>query len=145
MSRKVINRRSFLSRVGGAALAGSSLAIISGSRASAYDRDPTDPGAGQRPGSGLTDHDTRDRAGYGQGISDRDTGANADRAGHGRGTVSGTVTQPGGSTAPQSGRPLINDSDPTDPQGQGRGPAPAITDRDTGPGADAQGHGRGPR
>lgn len=145
MSRKVLNRRSFLRRVGGAALAGGSLAVISGSRAAAYDRDPTDPGAGRRAPSGLTDHDGRDRAGNGVGISDRDTGPNADRAGQGRGSVNGTVTRPGGSNQPWSGQPLVNDNDPTDPQGRGRGPAPPITDRDTGPGADASGHGRGPR
>ena len=107
-----VNRRSFLARVGGAALlAGGALSLVSTGEAQAItDRDPTDPvGRGRR----CTDRDPSDPVGRGRwcrggrrrgytGITDRDP---TDRPGYGRGRR----------------RRSITDNDPSDPVGRGRG------------------------
>ena len=83
--KKRLNRRSFMSRVAGAAIvAGGATATITGqAQAQNY--------------TGRTDNDTganADQAGHGRGtatgrqtgITDGDSGTHADRAGYGRGT-----------------------------------------------------------
>ena len=68
-----LSRRSFLSRVAGAAVAtGAAGAVTGGTLAQNY--------------TGRTDSDPNDSVGYGRtGISDSDSGPNRDRAGYGRG------------------------------------------------------------
>jgi hypothetical protein len=90
-----LNRRSFLARVAGGAVAGA-FATASGTPAFAQitDRDPTDPaGRGRGGGSGITDRDPTDPAGRGRGggsgITDSDTGQGSDPAGRGRGAAGG--------------------------------------------------------
>ncbi len=119
-----VNRRSFLARVGGAAvLAGGGLALFGPTEAEAQryctDRDPYDPvGRGRRCRrrrryTGITDRDPSDPAGYGRGwrrrrrytgITDRDP---YDPVGNGRGR--------------RRRRRYVTDSDPYDPVGRGRG------------------------
>jgi len=113
-----LNRRSFLRRVAGGAAAAGALGVIGG-EARAWQTGPY------------------------TGVTDSDSGAHADNAGHGRGpggNNSGQAAQPqpgqtgysdsdSGANADPSGagrrgRPVqtgITDSDPTDPYGQGRG------------------------
>jgi S1-C subfamily serine protease len=90
--KSFINRRSFMTRVSGLALAGGSLATVTGCATGiAYtgvsDTDPTDPvGYGR---TGLTDADPVDPVGRGRGrsngITDADAGQGADPVGRGRG------------------------------------------------------------
>ena len=99
-----ISRRSFLGRVAGGAIAGGAALTVLGETAHAQvsDRDPSDA-----PGRGYT------------GVTDNDSGSNADRANHGRGRQSG-----------------ITDHDPGDPPGNGRGRLPdgaALFRADIGP------------
>ncbi|MBC7986966.1 MAG: twin-arginine translocation signal domain-containing protein [Sphingomonadaceae bacterium] len=134
-ARRRLDRRSFLGRVAGGAVAmGGTLSLLGG-KAHAYqltDCDPTDPSGGGRTGrSGVTDSDPTDRSGCGRGtgqhttpsssgnqtytgVTDADSGPGADRGGYGRG--GGAVTQ----------------QQPT-----------AVTDSDTGAYADPVGRGRG--
>ena len=162
-ARRKLNRRSFLARVAGGAVAAGALGTIGGAAR-----------AGQTgPYTGITDSDSgsyADNAGHGRGpggnaygqpqqpaqpqsgytgYSDSDSGANADRSGHGR-----------------RGRPIqtgITDSDPSDPYGQGRGTGggfvrggirqpdgsyrwyTGVTDSDSGANRDPYGYGRGGR
>ena len=89
-----ISRRSFLTRVAGGAIAGGAALTILGESAEAgqvSDRDPSDPAGRGR--TGITDNDSgnnADRAGHGRGgrrsgITDNDRGRSADPAGNGRG------------------------------------------------------------
>jgi hypothetical protein len=124
VTRKV-SRRSFMASVGATA-GGGALALVNGrAEAQVTDGDPTDPvGRGRGTASPQPG-----------GITDSDTGAGADPAGHGRGPRS-----PSGVTDSDTGSGA-------DPVGQGRGPrsaAPGLTDSDSGSGADPVGHGRGP-
>jgi hypothetical protein len=108
-----VNRRSFLSRVAGAAfLGGTAIALVSGEEAGAItDRDPYDP-VGRGRGRRCTDRDPGDPVGRGRwcrgggrrgwtGITDRDP---YDRPGYGRGRR----------------RRHYTDNDPYDPVGRGR-------------------------
>jgi hypothetical protein len=87
MNSKTLNRRSFLGRVTGGALAASgALVLVAGPGSGhATDRDPTDPAthviwppSPSRPHTGLTDQDRGDAAGFGNGapaytgVTDRD-------------------------------------------------------------------------
>src|SRR5262245_31129459 len=107
--KKRLNRRSFMSRVAGAAvIAGSAAGVVTGeARAQNY--------------TGHTDRDSgsnADRAGYGRtGVTDRDSGNGADRAGYGRGGQSGVSDSDSGQYA--------------DPAGRGRGSS-GLTDNDSG-------------
>src|SRR6185503_5684119 len=113
-----LNRRSFLGRVAGGAVAAGALGIIGG-EAKAWQTGPY---------TGVTDNDSgsyADNAGHGRGpggnangqpaqpqnnqtgYSDSDSGANADPSGGGR-----------RGQRPNTG---ITDGDPTDPYGQGHG------------------------
>jgi hypothetical protein len=156
-----LNRRSFLRRVAGGAVATGALGVIGG-EARAWQTGPY---------TGVTDQDSgshADNAGHGRGpggnssgqpaqpqpgqtgYSDSDSGANADPSGGGR---RGRPTQTG-----------ITDSDPTDPYGQGRGTGgtrtrngvqrrpdgsyatySGITDADSGATRDPSNYGRGGR
>ena len=92
--KKQLNRRSFFRRIaGGAILGGAAISLITGSQASATDRDPSDP-------AGVTDHDSNDAPGHGRGAGYTAHDSN-DVAGHGRG--------------PRT------DHDSNDAQGHGRG------------------------
>jgi hypothetical protein len=148
------------SALGGGALSlvlGKSFAQTPLSRTCLTDTDTTDrPEYGTR--TGLTDTDSSDRAERGTltrrtdsdahdpanrgrswrcgartGVSDSDTGANADRAGYGRG---GRASNTG-----------VADSDTADRPGFGRGAGgrTGVTDNDSGPTADSAGRGRGSR
>lgn len=126
-----LNRRSFLFTVaGGAITAGGALGIVSDEARALQvtDCDPSDP-AGR--GSGRTPR---------TGVTDSDSGGNADRGGCGRGTRPPTGSAQPGSTG-------ITDSDPTDRAGYGRGSrgggGTGVSDADTGANADRGGHGRG--
>ncbi len=107
-----LSRRSFIGRVaGGAIVGGAALTVLGASTASAQ----------------VTDHDPTDSPGHGRGnITDGDSGARADQAGHGRGPR----------------RRSCSDQDSGDSAGHAsHGP----TDGDTGGNADAAHCGRGPR
>jgi len=108
-----LSRRSFLARVAGGAVAGGAALTVLGETAQAgqTDTDPGDPVGGGRTG-----------------VTDNDSGSNADRAGYGRGRR----------------RSGITDGDPGDPVGNGRGRS-GITDNDRGSHADPAGNGRGRR
>ncbi|HEV2818428.1 MAG TPA: hypothetical protein VGW40_14545 [Allosphingosinicella sp.] len=123
--RRKLNRRSFFGQVAGGAAAAGALGVIGGTaRASA-------------------------QTGPYTGVTDNDSGAHADNAGHGRGAGGNAWGQPaqpqGGQTGysdsdsgpgadpsgggrrgqrPQTG---ITDGDPTDPYGQGQGTSGART------------------
>ena len=90
--RRKLSRRSFMGRIVGGTVATGALALVGGgqARAQVTDQDPNDP-AGQGRGSG--------------GVTDSDSGSNADPAGRGRG-----------------GGRATGDSDPTDPAGYARNP-----------------------
>src|SRR5688572_15543472 len=122
-----ISRRSFLGRVAGGALVGGAALTVLGESAQAVqsDNDPTD--ASGRGYTGVTDNDSgsnADRAGHGRsrrsGLTDNDTGSNADAAGNGRGRrTSGVTDNDTGSNA--------------DPAGNGRGRrTTGLTDNDSG-------------
>jgi hypothetical protein len=155
-----VNRRSFLGKVAGGAVAAGALGIIGG-EARAWQTGPY---------TGVTDSDSgshADNAGHGRGpggnaygqpaqpqnnqtgYSDSDSGANADPSGGGR-----------RGRRPQTG---LTDSDPTDPFGQGRGTSgngardgrrredgsyaqyTGLTDADSGANRDPSNYGRGSR
>lgn len=106
---KRLSRRSFISRVAGAAAATGALAVVGGCAAT-----PGTPGY-----TGLTDNDggpNQDRENMGRGsrsysgITDSDSGYYQDAAGNGRGT------QRQGSSGPTG----LNDVDISDPAGNGR-------------------------
>lgn len=89
-----LNRRSFLGQVAGATAGGALLVL--GGKAEAFqttdnDVGPTrDPASGGRGRSNINDSDPTDQVGNGRGprhlrCTDADRGANADRAGQGRG------------------------------------------------------------
>jgi len=102
-----LNRRSFFRQVAGGAVAAGALGVIGG-EARAWQTGPY------------------------TGVTDNDSGGNADNAGHGRG--------PGGNA---SGHPQgVTDSDVYDPSGAGRGGGTGYSDSDSGPGADPSGRGR---
>lgn len=115
-TRRHLTRRSFLARVSGGLVAGGALALIDGA-----------PRA-------------RAQTGPFTGVTDSDSGAAADNAGHGRGPGGNRYGQPpqpqrqtgysdsdSGPNADPSGagrrgvRTGVTDSDPTDPYGNGRG------------------------
>jgi hypothetical protein len=132
-----ISRRSFLTRVAGGAIAGGAALTILGESAEAgqvSDRDPTD--AAGRGYTGVTDNDSgsnADRAGHGRGrrrtgITDNDRGAGADAAGYGRGRRRSGITDN------DTGRNA-------DPAGNGRGRR-NCSDSDSGTYADPAGRGR---
>ena len=125
-----INRRSFMSRIiGGAALSGTALSLVTGqASAQSYtgrsDSDPSDRSGYGHNQTGVSDRDSTDLANQGRnqtGVSDRDS---TDLANQGRN---------------QTGR---SDSDSTDLANQGRGTG--CTDSDSGEGADRVSHGRCP-
>jgi hypothetical protein len=98
MPSRRLNRRSFFSRIAGAGVlaAGSTLLALQPRRASATDRDPSDPAS---PSTGVTDRDPTDAAGRGRGTGGRPGGGVTDRdptdaAGRGRG--GGTGGRPSG-------------------------------------------------
>lgn len=88
-----LSRRSFMARVVGGAVAGGGALVVLGGRASAVQITDADTGPNSDPANrtGLTDSDSGDRAGNGQGsrrsrpCTDSDTGPNSDQAGNGRG------------------------------------------------------------
>lgn len=103
--------------------------------------------------TGITDHDTganADRAGYGRtGVTDNDSGPNADRPGYGRGGSAGGASDndsgPGADPAGRgrgSNRMGASDSDATDSMGHGRGRGNATGYSDSDP-TDSAGQGRG--
>jgi len=141
-SKKRLNRRSFMSRVAGAAvLAGGAAGIVTGTaKAQNY--------------TGRTDSDSgsnADRSGYGRtGLSDSDSGSGADRAGYGRGGHQGVTDHDTGAYADPAGRGRgssgMSDSDSgryADPAGRGRGGRTGVTDSDSGANRDPVGRGRG--
>ena len=107
-----LNRRSFLGKVAGGAVAAGALGVIGG-----------EARAGQ--------------TGPYTGVTDNDSGSHADNAGHGRGPGGNASGQPQGN--PQTG---VTDSDPTDPSGHGRGGQTGYSDSDSGANADPSGRGR---
>lgn len=126
-----VSRRSFLARVSGGALAGGALALVTGCAV-----ETSNNAAAANQSAGLTDCDSgpeADEAGQGRsgnrtGFSDEDSGANADQAGCGR---------------PRKGAP-VTDSDRgrlADPAGRGRGNAGRYSDSDMGWSADPIGRG----
>jgi hypothetical protein len=130
--KKRLNRRSFMTRVVGAAAAIGATAAVTGEAAA-------------QNYTGRTDSDTgsyADRAGYGRtGLTDNDSGNGSDRAGYGRGGGGGG----GGTTG-------LTDSDAggnADRAGNGRGATrnspTGLTDGDSGSYADRASYGRGPR
>lgn len=137
------NRRSVLQLGLGAATAAATLAIGSVEEAEAQNCTDSDAGYGAdragfgrwcQRGTGITDSDPNDRAGFGRGRRPGYTGINdgdpTDPSGYGRGGNRGR----GGYTG-------ITDADPGDPAGYGRGArGTGITDRDPG---DPVGNGRG--
>jgi len=152
--KRNVNRRSFMARIiGGAALSGTALSLVTGqANAQRYtgrsDSDPTDrAGYGQNQ-TGVTDHDSTDRANQGRnttGYSDNDSGPQADPANGGRGRdrppPSGVSdrdsTDAAGQGRNQTGR---SESDSTDLANQGRGTG--CSDSDSGERADRVGYGR---
>lgn len=117
-----VSRRSFVALVTGAAAA----SIVSApALAQRTDSDPTDPaGAGRT--TGITDNDPTDEAGNGRGnsgLTDSDSGANADCANRGRGNATGETDSDSGNGADQAGngRSGLSDSDVNDAAGYGRG------------------------
>lgn len=161
------------SALGGGALSlvlGRSFAQTPLSRSCLTDTDSTDrPDYGTR--TGLTDTDTTDRAERGTltrrtdsdahdpanrgrswrcaartGVTDRDSGANADLAGYGRGGRANGVTDSDATDRPGEGHrnSLASDNDSTDRAGYGRstGGRTGVTDNDSGPNADSAGRGR---
>jgi hypothetical protein len=118
-----LNRRSFMTLVGGSVVGPGTLVVLSRHAAAMQ----------------TTDNDTgpnADTTGRGRtGLTDHDAGPNADRAGHGRGRLggSGVTDQDTGSHA--------------DPAGRGRGGARSArvrpcTDSDSGSRSDSVGRGR---
>lgn len=107
-----LSRRSFIGRVaGGAIVGGAALTVLGAAAANAQ----------------VTDQDPTDGAGHGRGaLTDRDSGARADQAGHGRGPR----------------RTSCSDQDSGDSAGRA---AHGPTDGDSGANADAPHCGRGPR
>ena len=114
--RRQINRRSFLARVAGGAVAAGALGIVGGAARAGQTGPYTgitdsdsgsyadNAGHGRGPGGNAYGQPQQPRSGY-TGYSDSDSGRNADRSGEGRRGVRSGVT----------------DSDPTDPYGNGRG------------------------
>ena len=113
MSKKTIDRRSFVARIlGGAAVAGSATGVITGK-------------AQAQKGSGLTDSDSSDTAGSGRGrATGRTDGDSSDIANYGRGQAAST--NKAGRTQARTGR---TDSDSSDTAGFGR---TGRTDSDSG-------------
>lgn len=106
-----LNRRSFLRQVAGGGFAAGAVALDGGQAR-----------AGQ--------------TGPYTGITDNDSGAYADNAGHGRGPGGNAWGQPPQTTG-------VTDSDPMDAVGNGRGPiGSGYSDSDSGAYADPSGHGR---
>jgi hypothetical protein len=153
-NRRRPSRRSFLARVLGAGTAYGATALVSGAHAQHV---RTWSATEAACASGLTDSDSgrnADPAGNGRGtggVTDSDTGTEADPVGQGRGTGGVTDTDSGSEADPVGqGRGSksahgITDSDSgasADPAGQGRG-GRRMTDTDIGWGADRVGHGRG--
>jgi len=151
-----INRRSFMARiVGGAAISGSALSLVTGQAgAQTYtgrsDSDPTDRANYGHNQTGYSDHDSTDLANQGRpptGYSDSDSGPQADPANQGRGRdrppPSGVSDRDSNDAAGegrnQTGR---SDSDSTDLANQGRGTG--CSDSDSGEGRDRVGYGRCP-
>ena len=122
--RQRFDRRSFLARVAGGAIGGSALLVIGNQAAAeppaegrrmAIDRDPSDPARESppeppTPATGVSDSDSganADPAGRGRArrrssITDSDAGANADAAGRGRGARPSSGAAPAApSSAPQ--------------------------------------------
>jgi hypothetical protein len=103
-----LSRRSFMTRVvGGAVVGGGALAVLGGQAAAVQinDSDPSDPANR----TGLTDRDSGDRAGNGQGTrrrgcTDADTGPNSDAPGRGRGNGTTDSDTGGNSDRPGCGR-----------------------------------------
>lgn len=132
-NRRRPSRRSFLARVLGAGTAYGATALVSGAHAQHV---RTWSATEAACASGLTDSDSgrnADPAGNGRGtggVTDNDTGAEADPVGQGRGSKSAH-----GPTDSDSGVEA-------DPAGQGRG-GRRMTDTDIGWGADRVGQGRG--
>jgi hypothetical protein len=109
--RPLVGRRSSLALLGAALVGASAVVAPSEAEAQCTDRDPSD-----RPGRGR-----------GTGVTDRDSGRGADRAGCGRGGPRTTG---------------ITDRDPNDPAGNGRGSRRRCSDSDSGRFADPGGAGR---
>ena len=104
-----LSRRSFMSRVvGGAVVGGGAIAVLGGT-AQAFQVTDADTGQNSDPANrtGLTDSDSGDRAGNGQGArrrrpcTDSDSGPNADQAGQGRGN--GVTDSDSGSNSDRPG------------------------------------------
>ncbi len=125
-----INRRSFMARiVGGAAISGSALSLVTGQ-------------AGAQTYTGRSDSDPADASGYGHnqtGVSDRDSTDLANQGRNQTGVSDRDSTDLANQGRNQTGR---SDSDSTDLANQGRGTG--CTDSDSGEGADRVSHGRCP-
>lgn len=109
-----LNRRSFLGRVVGGAVAGGGALVLLNGKAEAQitdsDRGPNADAVGRGRGTGLTDSDSgpnADTAGNGRGstsrrpCTDNDQGPNSDRAGDGRGN--GVTDSDRGSNSDRAG------------------------------------------
>lgn len=149
--KQPINRRSFLSKVAGAAAVMGGATIFISTEAEARrtgitDQDSRDTAGHGRGRTGLTDRDSRDVAGNGRygsgGVSDGDRGRGSDPTGRGvrghpRGTTDNDPTDGGGRG--RGGGTGRTDSDPTDASGRGQ---TGRTDSDP---TDGSGRGRGGR
>src|SRR5262245_32048024 len=93
--KRPLNRRSFMSRVAGAAMiAVGAGAVVTGTASAQNYTGHTDSDSGSHA----------DRAGYGRtGVTDRDSGNGADRAGYGRGGQSGVTDNDSGQYADPAG------------------------------------------
>lgn len=107
-----MSRRSFLTRVAGGTVAVGAVATVAGASMlqRSTDADPSDAGGNGR--TGITDSDSggnANQANHGTGatgLTDSDSGACADTGGHGRGNTGYTDSDSGGCS---------------DPAGRGRG------------------------
>lgn len=129
--KRKLNRRSFLTRVAGGAIAGGgAIAFVAGTAGAhpTTDNDPSDPGgAGRQQGRWPN--------------SDTDEGANSDPAGRAGRLGHYSDTDSGAGSDPASHGRRMTDSDPRDPANY----RPRITDSDSGAYGDPAGRGRRPR
>ena len=123
-----LSRRSFLSRVAGAAVTTGAMASITGS---ARAQEAT-----------IVDEDTSDTARHYSGLTDRDFGSNSDEAHYGRGTYTGASDNDPADTAQT--RTFLTDADSgikADRAGYGRVSRTGQSDADPAPTADRAGFG----
>jgi len=127
-----LSRRSFLSRVAGAAVTTGAMASITGS---ARAQEAT-----------IADEDASDAARHYSGLTDRDFGSNSDEAHYGRGTFTGATDDDPTDTAgfAEQPRTFLTDADTgikADRAGYGRVSRTGQSDADPAPTADRAGFG----